>query len=563
MSSLTIAWEYLTGYAVATDPSNLTQPEWPPHPARVFMALAAAWFETGEDAAEGKALRWLEALGDPNLSLPKPDYVFERSRVNLYVPVNDKAEASAATLQSAPTLTRNRQSRFMPRTWVGDATCAMQWPEASDADSHRAALSRLCQKVTRIGHSSSLVRMWVEDDWELPNSEHEYMSPAGNTLDVGTHLRCPSTGLLDLLPIQTGIPQIEKFAALDQRCRTTKGKEAKVAKAEFEAEFGKKWQSSSKPPALGRPTVRYESPYVRTTDRSVPSIAASSYFDTDMLVLRYAGGPRLPVTATLLVTQKLRKKVMQACPEPLPKWIAAHNGDSSPVEDSEGHVAYVPLANVGHQHADGSLMGIGILFPRAWSDRRERGRALSPLVIGKDRRPIGIALPLGSLGTWKIIKTDYSEQRRSLLAETWTAFPDGCCIWASATPVVLDRFPKIDRAKDREGWLAEVANTIAISCEQIQLPRPIAVEVDTTTWLRGTPRAVVKQRRLRGSPDSSLQVAKLGDGFPAYPAKGTNAPRPQVHVRLVFEQPVVGPISIGAGRFFGYGFCKPLMRQPG
>ncbi|MCG8450620.1 MAG: type I-U CRISPR-associated protein Csb2, partial [Pirellulales bacterium] len=89
MSSLTIAWEYLTGYSVATDPSNLTRPEWPPHPARVFMALAAAWFETGEDSEEGKALQWLEKLGDPIVSLPKPDDVCERSNIALYVPVND------------------------------------------------------------------------------------------------------------------------------------------------------------------------------------------------------------------------------------------------------------------------------------------------------------------------------------------------------------------------------------------------------------------------------------------------------------------------------------------
>ena len=67
MASLTIAWEYLTGYAVATDPSTRDRAEWPPHPARVFMALAAAWFETeppGADdenrdewTAEGAALR--------------------------------------------------------------------------------------------------------------------------------------------------------------------------------------------------------------------------------------------------------------------------------------------------------------------------------------------------------------------------------------------------------------------------------------------------------------------------------------------------------------------------
>jgi CRISPR-associated protein Csb2 len=88
MTSFVIAWEYLTGRVVATDPTNRERSEWPPHPGRVFMALAAAWFETGEDPAEGEALRWLERLGDPELRLPAVEPAFERSLVKVYVPIN-------------------------------------------------------------------------------------------------------------------------------------------------------------------------------------------------------------------------------------------------------------------------------------------------------------------------------------------------------------------------------------------------------------------------------------------------------------------------------------------
>ena len=57
---------YLNGWSMAAaDGAKKERPEWPPHPDRVFMALAAAWFETGEDAEEGHALRWLESLGPP------------------------------------------------------------------------------------------------------------------------------------------------------------------------------------------------------------------------------------------------------------------------------------------------------------------------------------------------------------------------------------------------------------------------------------------------------------------------------------------------------------------
>jgi len=64
-----LAIRYLNGWAMAAaDGARKEQVEWPPHPDRVFMALAAAWFETGEDPAEGEALRWLEALEPPAIA---------------------------------------------------------------------------------------------------------------------------------------------------------------------------------------------------------------------------------------------------------------------------------------------------------------------------------------------------------------------------------------------------------------------------------------------------------------------------------------------------------------
>ena len=38
---LTLGIEYLTGHAVATSTGDRVLPEWPPHPGRIFMALAA------------------------------------------------------------------------------------------------------------------------------------------------------------------------------------------------------------------------------------------------------------------------------------------------------------------------------------------------------------------------------------------------------------------------------------------------------------------------------------------------------------------------------------------
>ena len=47
--------EFLMGRAMMSRWQNREEAEWPPHPDRVFMALVAAWGESGEDPAGGAA----------------------------------------------------------------------------------------------------------------------------------------------------------------------------------------------------------------------------------------------------------------------------------------------------------------------------------------------------------------------------------------------------------------------------------------------------------------------------------------------------------------------------
>lgn len=556
MPGLTIAWKYLTGYAVATDPANRDQPEWPPHPARVFMALAAAWFETGEDSVEGEALRWLERLGSPMVQLPKIEFVAPRAVVTQYVPVNDKAGPSAATLQSAPALTRSKQARSTPMTWVGDRTCRLHWSDAADVDQHSQSLAQLCGKVTRIGHSSSLVQVWIDDD--LENRVHEeWLAPSESTLGVTTHLRTVQPGLLDALSQQTQTLRIRQFADFAERIETSKGKPLKEAKAAYEEAFGEKWKQASKPPALGRPNVKLATPYAPIDDSSDTSLE-HSYFDPQILILREAEPRGLPSTMAYTVALRLREATMSRCDEPIPAWLSGHEADGSPMKGDEGHTAFVPLTFVGSNYADGSLKGMAIVFPRAWQSQKERGKAIGPLLVNEEGQPKVVALNLGRLGKWRLEKADWSERRNTLQASTWTAVLKGARIWESATPVVLDRFPKADRVKDRIGWMDEVCQIVRSACTRTGLPEPVAVDIGTTSWLKGAPRAIGKRRRLRGHTESEHLDAALGNAYPAYPKKGASASRPQVHLWLQFAEPIVGPVILGAGRFLGYGLCKPV-----
>jgi CRISPR-associated protein Csb2 len=157
---------------------------------------------------------------------------------------------------------------------------------------------------------------------------------------------------------------------------------------------------------------------------------------------------------------------------------------------------------------------------------------------GEDLEP---ELEMG-FGTWTIRREERSLPPLALRSATWC---EPSSVWASVTPVVLDRHPKHDQRTERVQWREEVAASVVQSCERQGLPRPELIDVDKTSWHRGAPRS------------------KPGPGgMPWLPGKEGAAPRQQVHVLIQFPCEIQGPLLLGAGRFRGYGLCKPLGSLP-
>ncbi|QUW04501.1 type I-U CRISPR-associated protein Cas5/Cas6 [Chloracidobacterium validum] len=516
MTMLTLAWRYLTGYARATDPATRNAPEWPPHPARVWLALAATFFETGANPAEGEALVWLASLPDPALWLPATGGSRRRT-TTVYVPVNDRPEGTGQ-LQSAP-LTRSKQPRTFPTVWVGDAPCYLHWPDAPGAEAHRPALAQLCAKVTRLGHSASLVQMWVADAPPTPEAGFVCWLPETDT---------------------------EDWLADHQLRRLHEASSLERLREAF---------------AAGRhPTIGLATGYrpQRDNPRAAMTALKATAFDQDLFVLAQTDGPSLPVEAALQVTQALRATLMRGSPQqPPPAWLSGHEADGQPLADGRGHLAFLPLPFVGYEHADGRLLGVALAFPPD-IPRPKRGAILRPSILDARGQPAAIQLKLGRLGVWVLRKRAWDDTRATLRPETWTAFPEGAICWASVTPVVLDRFPKANRLLERAAWEAEVGQLLFTACRRAGLPEPVVIDFDPTSWHVGAPRAVAKERPLRGQTLPRPAQAKFGGGFPPYLVKGATAPKPQLHVFLQFAEPVVGPVLLGAGRFFGYGLFKPL-----
>lgn len=525
---------YLNGFSAATEFDQHDQAEWPPHPGRVFMAMAAAYFQTG-GAKEREALEWLENLNQaPAIKAPE---MVERIVVTQFVPVNPRLEdeKKARTkerkdgkrppppVQSAPGIIRTRQPRTFARAWLEHDTVFMVWADTNPDESINAALKSLCSKVTRIGHSSSLVQMWVarpgevgKPNW-LPDEDRAVLK-----------LRIATPGTLQELERRYNGQAVEAYASLKATAEDDSDKKAqKLAKERLKEEF-----SNESPPQL-RPRLSFTQGYARSVACVEASSVPGTVFDSQPFVLRLepenTAYRYLDLACMPALAQRWREALLSHSndlPGTVRKILSGHDSNGAVLE--EPHLAFLPLAFVGHQHADGHLLGIGLVLPVGLSRDDRRG----VLTAVKRVRE----LKFGQLGVWRIEAETREAVPWNLRPETWTAYPDGHTHWSTVTPVVYDRHPK---ANDKAAYLAEVAVMIRQACMRVGLPEPREVIVTPVCAHLGVPPAHAFPRLRR--KDDSL--------------------RRHTHAILVFGQPVRGPVLLGAGRYRGYGCCRPMFES--
>jgi CRISPR-associated protein Csb2 len=523
---LALGIRYLNGFVVASEPDDRERPEWPPHPARVFMALAAAHFTTGADPAEREALLWLESLPPPALRAADE---FPRKVVTHYVPVNDKpgevTKPPTAIIQSAPQLFRDRQPRTFARAWLEEDTVYLIWPKAVAEPPVAAALQSLCAKVTRIGHSSSLVQMWVagpnevsEPTW-VPDDER-----------AETQLRVPGPGTLEDLKRRYNAEAVEAYTSLVLAAEDDRDKKAqRTARKRLKEQFG------GSPPKQLRPQISLYHGYARPRREESPASTPGTVFSPRLVVFRLerTSGPfaALGLPAVLAVMQRWREALVSqsnGASQRVCAVVSGHDQSGGPLQGP--HLAFIPLAFVGHPHADGHLLGLAAALP-VDLDAEVRLQVLR--VLGRVGK-----LQLGDLGEWGLVREPSDRPPWNLRPEAWTAHPFGATRWSTVTPVAFDRHPK---EKDRAAYQREAAEMIAGACAAVGLPRPREVVVTHVSAHLGVPPAHVfpKLRRKDG-----------GD-------------RRHAHAILVFEEPVRGPVLIGAGRYRGYGVCRPIEEERG
>ncbi|HMN78594.1 MAG TPA: type I-U CRISPR-associated protein Csb2 [Burkholderiaceae bacterium] len=530
---LAIEVELLTGRYAATAHNDRGRAEWPPHPARFFSALVAALYDYEEiDQAERAALLWLEQQSAPSLRVDPESSVGRRDVQDVYVPVNDvtlgldtaisraaealrqadgvskrkAAEKKLVTAESAPDALevapsdkaleaaiallperRTRQVRTFPVVIPETSTFAFLWRDA-DATEHRGALERLCARVTRLGHSSSLVRCNIADR------------------DISATLIPGDDG--DIVLRVVGPGQLDR---LEHAFGHHNGLENRVLPAR---------------PKRYRPA----------SDITSPIIHAESVFSSDWIVLERVGGSRPVSSRSTDLARALRGALLeQQGDQSLPATLSGH-AESAPTE--QPHVAFVPLPFIGHEHADGAIMGCALVLPRqlSASDREILLRLIASWEKERSDKRGNLTLAGGTLPPFIVRRVDVSA-KDALDPMRWCR---ASTRFITATPIALDKNPGNLRS-NQDGTARKAAleaqRSISDACLRVVGIRPVSVEVSLAPLLTG---------------------AQHVRDFLAWPGRPRRTPRVRVHADIRFEERVRGPLLLGAGRYFGLGLCLPM-----
>ena len=500
---LSIRAEFLTGRYVAADPYKHDRPEWPPHPGRLFAAMASVYFEGHKNDYERSALEWLEGCKPPSISYKEK---FQRETVRYFVPINDNKEYFTSGQVSLGTIElrggRLHKDRTFPTTVAGFDPVTFVW-DGVDASSHVQYLRTICSRVHRLGHSSSIVHLTVDENTRdvepslIPNTRGEYK------------IRWVSPGTLDQFEAAYHVEDAD-----NRKEQTYFARKARLN-------------------AIILPSTPY------TSQQDTPDRVATGQF-SKMYVFRIANKPNPRLVHARAISKSVKSMLLGSKVDA--ESVSGLDVDGKPT--TRPHISVVPLAFVGHRHADGRVLGIGIVIPHGLD--KSTAEAILRSMQSADMEVSASRLDVQGHGVMELMPSE--DNMITIDAATWEQRSK---IWSSVTPIVLDRAPRA-RGDARD---AEVSRIISKSCTVQGLPAPVSVTVANTPYLPGPPPSsafplyTLPRRNVMSEHGSAY-------GKPTDSANATNA-KVHTHARITFSETVSGPLILGAGRYNGYGLFIP------
>jgi CRISPR-associated protein Csb2 len=452
-----------------------SESEWPPHPARVFCALTAS----AESDADWSALRWLEQQSPPQVWADPVGRV-HRSRTRAWV-VENAIRPDGGNLNWPA-----RNNGFRARAFAVPSceSFAIVWPLADPAADTLTRLNLLAWKVPYVGRSTGTAQVSVIGvlPADMPGTviyEPGVLGQRGQFWD----LRVPYVGYAEAL----------RDAYADGR---------------------RSWEA-----ARTLPYITARSAHQAENVTEGPEATAGPFGD---LLVWEIERPVTRVGGDIVVSlaSALRRAVLSLAGTDVPGQVSGHT------QPGRTHLAFLALPDVGHEHADGHVLGLALAVPRDMPDQ-DLTVLLRSVLLGQELKEVRFS-------SGRPLAVSYGSDRSGLRPSRWTA-GQGKREWVSVTPMMLDGHTR--RGRDEA---SEVARSLVIA----GYPEPTDVEVSATPMVTG---GIWRPRH--GSLPSSRPHRQM------------------VHAHIRFHQPVIGPVLAGSMRYLGLGLFLPTnprpSRQPG
>ncbi|RKQ89037.1 type I-G CRISPR-associated protein Csb2 [Brockia lithotrophica] len=581
------------------------QLEYPPHPDRLFMALVATAGKTRTyDAGKGtyvrkiehpryrNALTWLEAQKPPRIYAPRTP--LDVWLLRIHVPVNytylltkkeknDKNDQNDLSPSEKDTRRRGNQThkkiqkKFVlppfnngardrvPRVrplGIIDRPIFYEWTEKAPPEI-ADALGELAKDVPYLGTTWSSVAVRVVPEVEEPFCSASFLRPLEETdltlmqdMEVDT-LRVPFPGRLELLD-----REYERVIEFLNRTLPRVSKTRRSRSASKTREIPMKTY-------LGASLV----PYV-WVERRGPE---DGHVLARSAIARFRLKPSLPLVWSGLLGEAVHAVLARVVNGLRRRFLNVNVEEYATGSGSfrkSLHVGMVPLAHVGTSFSTGEIKGFALFFPESEGITREiveaiyeaflRGIATSEGMLyldfaqvksegtlwppqrrvefqvePLDDRPVFVRDFGGddkfsadpskpSPGDWERQKKTTKKPPSTLYSLRWSRWKRASNLWASVTPVILPRFPK------KHVPILQIVNE---SLQALGYPEVLRVTYRPVGALTGTPSV---------------------HDFRAFGARYLD--NVWMHLVLEFERAISGPVVVGKGIYFGYGFFAPVVQ---
>ena len=484
--------------------------DWPPSPARLFQALVAGIGQDGPLGDEAsKPLEWLEELNPPVIASP---LMVEGQAVTNYVPNNDLDAVGGDPRRIGSIRT---PKVWKPKLFNQEVTFHFAW-QFDGTDGSLAHAQRICECAERLYQlGRGIDQAWaIADIIESQKLEEILIAYRGvvhrpTSGRHGTVLASPQKGSLKSL--KDRYESMSQRFAVQGQGRAVKLQFAQAPKPRFTA-------------------TAYDSP----PNRQVFELRSRT-IQSDLITWPLHRIGEAVVAIRDSAVTKLKTALTAQEPQ-IEKCLVGRKADGQDDAPKVARVRILPLPSIGHVHADHAIRRVLIEVPAGCLLRSDDiFWAVS-----------GLELDLSnSQGCVLIASPDTSMLRHYGLGD------QPCSRWRTITPAALpdvarrrriEPSRRLAEAKPGEERAAEQQRAASAVIQALRHAE-ISVGVDTVRVQR-EPFEANGERVESFAPGTRFQKERLW------------------HVEIVFREPIMGPISIGDGRYYGLGIMAPMNDEP-